>query len=128
MLPRLRVARPTGDLERSVRMYREGLDLRELGRFRDHDGFDGVMLGEDGGPYHLELTHQAGHPEEPQPSPEALLVFYLPDPEAWRQRCEKLQRAGFRRVTSTNPYWERAGRTYEDEDGYRLVIQNSDWP
>lgn len=128
MLPRLRVARPTGDLERSVRMYRAGLDLQELGRFKDHDGFDGVMLGKAGGPYHLEFTHQAGHPETTRPSAEALLVFYLPDPQEWRQCCEKMQQAGFKSVTPTNPYWDRAGRTFEDPDGYRVVIQNSDWP
>ncbi|PLX61106.1 VOC family protein [Sedimenticola selenatireducens] len=128
MLPRLRVARPTSDLERSARMYREGLELQELGRFRDHDGFDGVMLGDIDGPYHLEFTRQPSQGELERPSPEALLVFYLPDPQAWQARCEKMLRAGFRRVTSTNPYWERGGCTFEDADGYRVVIHNSDWP
>jgi len=31
-------------------------------------------------------------------------------------------------VASFNPYWERAGRTFEDPDGYRVVFQNSSWP
>jgi hypothetical protein len=29
------------------------------GRFEDHAGFDGVMLGEPGAPYHFEFTHPA---------------------------------------------------------------------
>jgi hypothetical protein len=35
--------------------------------------------------------------------------------------------AGFRPVVSFNPYWERRGRTFEDHDGYRVVLQNADW-
>jgi hypothetical protein len=35
--------------------------------------------------------------------------------------------AGFRQVTSFNPYWDVRGRTYEDEDGYRIVLQNAEW-
>lgn len=56
----LRVARPTDQLESVVRFYRDGLGLEELGAFRDHDGFDGVMLGVRGEPYHLEFTCQPG--------------------------------------------------------------------
>ena len=37
----LRIARPTAQLDRIARMYREGLELEQLGGFEDHDGFDG---------------------------------------------------------------------------------------
>ena len=57
----LRVARPTDDLEAVAKFYREGLGLKELYRFADHDGFDGVMLGQHGAPYHLEFTRAHGH-------------------------------------------------------------------
>ena len=36
--------------------------------------------------------------------------------------------AGFQAVSSSNPYWERAGRTFEDPEGYRVVLQNAQWP
>ena len=26
-----------------------------------------------------------------------------------------------------NPYWETRGRTYEDPDGYRVVLQQAEW-
>ena len=35
--------------------------------------------------------------------------------------------AGFRSVSSANPYWDVRGRTFEDLDGYRVVLQNSAW-
>jgi hypothetical protein len=35
--------------------------------------------------------------------------------------------AGFKQVVSLNPYWDIRGRTYEDSDGYRIVLQNDDW-
>src|SRR5262245_43491350 len=56
MKTHLRIARPVTDLERSVRMYRDGLGLSEIGRFADHAGFDGVMLGRAGMDYHFEFT------------------------------------------------------------------------
>jgi len=35
--------------------------------------------------------------------------------------------AGFREVSSFNPYWARQGRTFEDADGYRVVLQRASW-
>ena len=123
----LRVARPADDLAAVVRFYRDGLGLEVLSEFRDHDGFDGVMLGARGGEYHLEFTRRAGHAAGRAPSPEHLLVFYLPDEAAWLRALERLERAGHRPVEPANPYWARRGRTFEDPDGYRVVLQNAGW-
>ena len=41
----LRVARPTDDLAAVVEFYRTGLGFDLLSEFRDHDGFDGAILG-----------------------------------------------------------------------------------
>jgi hypothetical protein len=35
--------------------------------------------------------------------------------------------AGFEAVTSTNPYWDVHGRTFQDPDGYRVVLQQEGW-
>jgi len=123
----LRIARPVRDLERAATMYAQGLGLAELGRFADHDGFDGVMLGADGLDYHLELTCCRAHPVAPAPTPEDLLVLYIPDPGEWRERCERMLTAGFVAVAPFNPYWARHGRTFADGDGYRVVLQQADW-
>lgn len=127
MKAHLRVARPTDELESIVKMYRQGLDLDVLGSFRDHDGFDGVMLGNAGMEYHFEFTRQRSHPVGKAPTQDNLLVFYVPEQEDWKARCDRMESAGFRPVPSYNPYWNKSGKTFEDLDGYRIVIQNGDW-
>jgi catechol 2,3-dioxygenase-like lactoylglutathione lyase family enzyme len=127
MRTHLRIARPVTDLERTVAMYQAGLGLAELGRFADHDGFDGVMLGQRGAGFHFEFTVSRAHPVHPSPTPEDLFVFYVPDAAEWERTCGAMLGAGFRQVRSFNPYWERVGRTYEDGDGYRVVIQQASW-
>jgi catechol 2,3-dioxygenase-like lactoylglutathione lyase family enzyme len=124
----LRVARPTDDLTAVVRFYRDGLGFEVLAEFRDHDGFDGVMLGRPGTAYHLEFTRRAGHPAGRAPTGENLLVFYLPDEAIWRAAVERLEAAGYMAVAAVNPYWDQRGRTFEDPDGYRVVLQNGGWP
>ena len=124
----LRIARPTDDLAAVTKFYRDGLAFEVLGEFRDHDGFDGVMLGLEGSPYHLEFTRNAAHPAGRAPSEDHLLVFYLPDAAAWRAAVDRMERAGCKAVASFNPYWDRHGRTFEDPDGYRVVLQNAAWP
>jgi hypothetical protein len=108
-------------------MYRGGLGLLELGRFEDHMGFDGVMLGTPRLSYHFEFTRHRAHPVVPTPTPEDLIVFYLPDLVEWQRVCESMVAAGFAEVVSFNPYWQRRGRTFEDPDHYRVVIQQTEW-
>jgi catechol 2,3-dioxygenase-like lactoylglutathione lyase family enzyme len=124
----LRIARPVRDLPRSVTMYCQGLGLQVLGRFEDHDGFDGVMLGTPGAAFHFEFTHCRSRPIEPSPGLEDLSVFYLADRAEWQRACAAVQAAGFEPVASFNPYWETHGRTFRDADGYRFVLQNAAWP
>ncbi|MGE0484944.1 MAG: VOC family protein [Gammaproteobacteria bacterium] len=123
----VRLARPVTDLARAEAMYRAGLGWARLGHFEDHAGFDGVMVGEPGGTFHLEFTFCRAHPVTPGPTPEDLLVLYEPAHDAWSRRCASMLEAGFARVDSLNPYWERLGRTFEDGDGYRVVIQCDTW-
>jgi catechol 2,3-dioxygenase-like lactoylglutathione lyase family enzyme len=123
----LRVARPTDRLVEVVRFYQDGLGLERLDSFEDHEGFDGVMLGLPGAPYHLEFTRQHGHRAGRAPSADNLLVFYLPDAQEWRSAVDRMLGAGYASVPSFNPYWDRSGRTFEDPDGYRVVLQNAAW-
>lgn len=130
MIPKravLRVARPTDHLKEITRMYIDGLGFALLGEFTDHDGFDGAIIGHPNHPYHLEFTQHAETVAGKAPTQDNLLVFYLPDPETWRQCCDSMSQAGFKKVTSYNPYWDQSGKTFEDLDGYRVVLQNSSW-
>ncbi|WP_175713059.1 VOC family protein [Burkholderia ambifaria] len=123
----LRIARPVADLARTERMYRDAFELSVLARFADYDGFSGVMLGREGLDYHFEFTHCPAHPVAPSPTPEDLIVFYLPDHGAWEAACARAAAHGFMRVASFNPYWDASGQTFEDPDGYRIVLQNAGW-
>src|SRR5689334_32182 len=124
----LRIARPVTELDRSAAMYCKGLGLIEIGRFENHDGFDGVMLGRPDLHYHFEFTYCGAHPVVPSPTAEDLLVFYLPDADIWRQTCKSMLDAGFAEVSSFNPYWQARGRTFEDYDHYRVVLENAPKP
>ncbi|RZL60514.1 MAG: VOC family protein [Variovorax sp.] len=123
----LRIARPSTDLARSVKMYCEGLQFRLLGEFKNHQGFDGVMLGNVGAGYHLEFTSCPSAPVQPSSTPEDLLVFYVPEQRPWEAACQRMTQAGFREVIAHNPYWRLKGQSFEDADGYRVVLQNDGW-
>lgn len=123
----VRVARPVSDLRRAQRMYCDGLGLAVLDTFEDHEGFDGLMLGMPGAGWHLEFTRSRRHPVAPTPTPEDMVVLYLPAREAWQAASARMLDAGFRRLPAYNPYWERNGRTFADADGYRVVLQNARW-
>ncbi|WP_035559299.1 VOC family protein [Hymenobacter sp. IS2118] len=128
MFPILRVARPTDDLPALIRFYCQGLGLQRLSSFADHNGFDGVMLGHPGSAYHLEFTHEPGLQVGRAPTADHLLVFYLPDALEWQAAVQRMADNGCLPVPSYNPYWDEHGRTYEDPDGYRVVLQHSAWP
>ena len=123
----LRVARPSDDLAAVVAFYRDGLGFEVLSEFQDHGGFDGVMLGRAGAAYHLEFTRKAGHTVGRAPTADNLLVFYLPDEAEWHAAVARLEKAGYGSVPAFNPYWDRHGKTFEDPDGYRVVLQQASW-
>jgi hypothetical protein len=54
-------------------------------------------------------------------------VFYIPDAGRWPEAIGRMVGAGYEAVRSFNPYWDRVGRTFEDPDGYRVVLQNAAW-
>ncbi len=120
----IRVARPTDRLDRVVRFYTDGLGFQILYRFENHEGFDGVMIGIPGEPYHLEFTQQQGHLVGRAPTQDHLLVFYLPDQQEWLGAIDRMKAIGYESVKPYNPYWKTSGVTFEDPDGYRVVLQN----
>jgi hypothetical protein len=124
---KLRIARPTDHLAKIALMYEQGLGLARLSQFEDHDGFDGVMLGHPGQSWHLEFTHHRGHCVGRAQSRDNLLVFYVATPIEHQACRERMSQAGFVEVASCNPYWDKDGVTFEDPDGYRVVLQQESW-
>lgn len=110
-----------------LRFYRDGLGLDVIGEFQGHAGFDGVMLAPPDAQYHLEFTVESGVTAPRAPGEENLLVLYLPGSDDFDAAVSAMDDAGFSPVVSHNPYWDRHGFTYEDADGYRVVLANIAW-
>ncbi len=130
MIPKsakLRVARPTDNLAAVSKMYVDGLGFELLGTFEGHNGFDGAIIGHAQHSYHLEFTHHKGTTVGKAPTKDNLLVFYFSDPSVWEACCKQMVSAGFVQVEAYNNYWDVVGKTFEDIDGYRVVLQNRDW-
>ena len=126
-VPILRVARPTDNLPALLRFYGVGLGLEQLAAFRNHNGFDGVMPGRPQAPYHLEFTHQPGHGAGQALTADNLPVLCLPRADEWQAAVQRLEAAGFAAAPAHNLYWDHLGRTFEDPDGYRVVLQQAEW-
>jgi catechol 2,3-dioxygenase-like lactoylglutathione lyase family enzyme len=122
----VRVARPTARLSEVVKFYRDGLGLKEIGSFRGHAGYSGVMMGLPGHSYHLEFTEHEEQSDFPPPSKDNLLVFYVPDGDAINQVRARLRAMGHEPVPPENPYWKEKGLTFEDPDGWRIVLMSTD--
>lgn len=127
MIPKLRVARPTNNLAPLQRFYCEGLGMQRLAGFAGHNGFDGVMLGHPGAPYHLEFTCEAGQIVPSAPTAEHLLVLYFPEVAERQAAVARLEAAGYAAIPAHNPYWNERGRTFADPDGYHVVLQQAVW-
>jgi catechol 2,3-dioxygenase-like lactoylglutathione lyase family enzyme len=122
----VRIARPTDQLEAVVRFYTEGLGLPVVGSFNGHDGYDGVMIGLPGRDYHLEFTQHVEGSPCPAPSADNLLVFYLTDKSAIDLMAQHLRALGNEPIPPENPYWAERGLTFEDPDGWRIVLMNTE--
>lgn len=120
----IRIARPTDKFEEVIDFYVEGLGLKEIGRFKGHRGYEGIIIGLPDVGYHLEFTrHEDGSPC-PAPSKDNLLVFYITDKDEINTVAERLHRMGYPEVEPENGYWEEQGITIEDPDGWRIVLMN----
>lgn len=127
LAPQLRIARPSRDLDRAAEFYRSAMGLELLDAFRDHEDFDGIILGHPAWPYHLELTRHRTQPVTPATTDEDLLVFYYPDDATWSAIVQRMRDAGTPEVAPTNPYWRSRAVTFTDPDGNRLVLQRERW-
>ncbi|MBF6068788.1 VOC family protein [Nocardia farcinica] len=119
----VRLARPTDRLGDVVRFYVAGLGLRELYRFENHAGYDGVMVGLPGAGYHLEFTSHVDGSPGVAPSAENLLVLYFAGEAAMYETAQRLGEFGVEPVEAENPYWtEHGALTFPDPDGWRVVL------
>lgn len=121
---KLRTARHTDNLQAIIDFYCGILDLEILGEFHDHDGYDGVFIGNHGSDWHLEFTTSSQKPEH-LPNKDDLLIFYAESDAEYEHLTEKFRISGAAQTQAKNPYWNNNGKTYIDPDGFRIVISKA---
>ncbi|GLV61788.1 hypothetical protein Bmyc01_04580 [Bacillus mycoides] len=119
---KFRIARPTDKFEEVIAFYEEGLGLKRIGEFYDHDGYDGVMFGLPDEEYHLEFTRHIDGSPCTAPTKDNLLVFYIREYKEIEKVSKRLHAMGYDEVEPENPYWKEKGITIEDPDGWRIVL------
>jgi catechol 2,3-dioxygenase-like lactoylglutathione lyase family enzyme len=125
----IRIARPSRDLAAAERFYVRGLGLIVLFRKAGDPAlgtYDLLMVGPEGGHWHLELTVGIRDAVAPSPTPEDLLVIYLGAPVA-EDVVSRAVAHGGTVVPAHNPYWDEGGVTIADPDGYRIVLASRTW-
>lgn len=126
LLTRIRIARPTDKLEQVVTFYRDALGLPIIGHFDHHAGYSGVMLGMPDDLVHLEFTHADKGSPCPAPTKDNLLVLYMPEHEAYVSALRRMESHGHSPVAPENPYWREKSYTFEDPDGWRVVLYDGE--
>lgn len=108
-------------------MYCRGLGVQILARFENHAGFDGVIVGFPGSNYHFEFTRCRTHPIMASPTPEGFVRILRAGSGAVESAVRQYAGRGIQIIVLVQSYWDQRGRTYEDEDGYRMVVQQAAW-
>lgn len=121
---KLRCARHTNDLQPLIDFYCGLLDLEILGEFQDHDGYDGVFIGNRGSDWHIEFTISEEKPDH-RPDADDLLVFYADSTAEYEHLVQQFINNHIPEVTAKNPYWAANGKTFTDPDGFRIVISKA---
>jgi len=100
------------------------LGLSLIFRFpEDESGYAGAVLGIAGQQFHLEFcTHREGFENCQPPTKDNLIVFYLKMPAELQDIICHMEDLGFAPTPATNSHWDKDGVTFEDPDGWRVVL------
>lgn len=116
-----RYARHTSKIESLIEFYTSVLNFEVLGKFENHDGYNGVFLGLKGENWHLEFTQNEEKPQSKFDEDDAL-VFYPNSPKAYDDILENLKKFEVPILEAKNPYWKNKGICFEDCDHYKIII------
>lgn len=118
---KIRIARHTKDLQPQINFYTDVLGLEVIGKFKDHNNYDGVFLGGKNTEWHLEFTVSNEQPNH-HADEDDLLVFYTSSVDEYESILQKIKINNIFEVVPKNPYWKENGITIIDPDGFRVVI------
>lgn len=116
-----RFARHTQKIESLVYFYTSVLNFEILGKFQNHDGYDGVFLGIKGENWHLEFT-QNGEKPLSKFDEDDVLVFYPKTKKTYDEILENLKKFEVPILEAKNPYWKDKSVCFEDCDHYKIIV------
>lgn len=118
-----RFARHTNNIEKLITFYSNILGFDELGKFENHDQYNGVFLGKSGLDWHLEFTEN--HEKiEFNFNDDDILVFYPTSYQEYSKIINTIEKENIQIFQSKNPYWNENGILIKDPDGYNIIISN----
>jgi catechol 2,3-dioxygenase-like lactoylglutathione lyase family enzyme len=118
---KIRIARHTANLKQITAFYCDVMGFNILGKFDDHNGYNGVFIGQNQQNWHLEFTTSADAPQH-LPDEDDLLVWYADSQQEYDDINHRLSQHSIPSIKAKNPYWNDNGTTYTDPDGFRIVI------
>ena len=116
-----RYARHTNSLAPLIKFYTEVIGLAELGEFKDHNGYDGIFLGQKSADWHLEFT-VSKEADNHHFDEDDMIVFYFNTDAEIKSVLQNAERNGTHPVAAKNPYWQVNGHTINDPDGCKVVL------
>lgn len=117
----LRVARHTNNINKILDFYTKIIGLDLLGKFKNHDNYDGIFLGKKNENWHLEFTtsiEQANHYFDE----DDCLIFYVNTKNEYDEIIHRIHQNNISIINSKNPYWNLNGLNIKDPDGLNVII------
>lgn len=116
-----RYARHSKNLEYIEDFYTKIVGLKVLGKFKDHDDYNGLFLGFPHKDWHLEFTSSSNQPNQVFDEDDAL-VFYVDSIEKLTHKQKHLINANIPLELPKNPYWQENGIMISDPDGFKIIF------
>ena len=116
-----RCAGHTQKIESLIYFYTSVLNFEILGKFINHNGYDGVFLGIKGENWHLEFTQSDETPNSKFDEDDAL-VFYPKTQKSYDEILGNLKKFEVPVLEAKNPYWRDKGICFEDCDLYKIIV------
>lgn len=116
-----RYARHTKKLESLVYFYTSVLNFKILGKFENHEGYDGVFLGKKDLNWHIEFTQNQEVPHQVYGEDDAL-VFYPESQKDFDEILLNLNKFEIPVLEPKNPYWRENGICFEDCDHFKIIV------
>jgi hypothetical protein len=117
----IRLARHTADLQRLETFYTKVIGLQKLGGFQNHNGYNGIFLGQQNLSWHLEFTSSGDAPVS-RFDDDDLLVFYVNSVIEFDEIRNSILKQNIPAIVPKNPYWQSNGFMIADPDGYKIVF------